>query len=61
MIQENKIPKYTQKEVLTILSISQSTLYRIRRDNGLLTKKVKRRYTEEEIEMLSDLIISQYN
>lgn len=61
MINESKLPKYTQKEVLNKLCISQSTLYRIRKENNILTKKVKRRYTEEEIEMLSDLIISQYN
>lgn len=61
MIKENQIPKYTQKEVLGLLKISQSTLYRLRKDNGLLTKVVKRRYTEKEIEELGKLILKQYN
>ena len=60
MIQESKIPKYTQKDVLRILQISQATLYRLRKKNGLLTKNVKRRYTEEEIEEISNIIINQY-
>ena len=46
MIQENKIPKYTQKDVLRIMQISQATLYRLRKKNNLLTKNVKRRYTD---------------
>ena len=61
MINESKLPKYTQKEVLNKLCISQSTLYRIRKENNILTKKVKRRYTEEEIEELGKIIIEQYN
>ncbi len=60
MIQENKIPKYTQKDVLRIMQISQATLYRLRKKNNLLTKNVKRRYTEEEIEMLGVLLLEQY-
>jgi len=60
MIQESKIPKYTQKDVLRIMQISQATLYRLRKKNGLLTKNVKRRYTEEEIEEISNIIINQY-
>jgi predicted DNA-binding transcriptional regulator AlpA len=60
MINERRLPKYTQKEVLAKLCISQSTLYRIRKEHNLLTKKVKRRYTEEEIEELGEIIIEQY-
>lgn len=61
MIDEKRIPKYTQKDVLRILQISQTKLYRLRKDNGLLTKVVKRRYTEKEIEELGKLILKQYN
>lgn len=57
---EKKIPKYTQKDVLRILQISQSTLYRLRKQNGLLTKNVKRRFTQEEIEEISEIIIKKY-
>ncbi|MEA5099932.1 MAG: hypothetical protein VB011_05360 [Bacteroidales bacterium] len=61
MIQESKIPKYTQKDVLRIMQISQATLYRLRKKHGLLTRNVKRRYTEEEIEMLGELLLEQYS
>ena len=61
MLDEKRLPIYTQKEVLSKLCISQSTLYRIRKENNLLTNKVKRRYTEEEIEELGKMIIEQYN
>ncbi|MCK9322052.1 MAG: hypothetical protein M0P32_08640 [Bacteroidales bacterium] len=59
MIQESKIPKYTQKDVLRIMQISQATLYRLRKKHGLLTKNVKRRFTEEEIEEISNIIINE--
>jgi len=61
MLDEKRLPIYTQKEVLNKLCVSQSTLYRIRKENNLLTNKVKRRYTEEEIEELGKIIIEQYN
>lgn len=61
MLDEKRLPIYTQKEVLNKLCISQSTLYRIRKQNNILTRKVKRRYTEEEIEELGKIIIEQYN
>jgi len=57
---EKILPKYTQKDVLNILKISQTFLYKIRKENGLLTKKVKRRYSGEEIEELGRLILKQY-
>ncbi|MDD2488498.1 MAG: hypothetical protein PHD62_03435 [Bacteroidales bacterium] len=57
---ERKIPKYRQKDVLNILQISQPTLYRLRKENGLLTPIIKRRFTEEEIEELSLLIVNKY-
>jgi len=60
MINESKIPKYTQKDVQRILQISQTTLYRLRKDNGLLTPNVKRRFTEQEIEELGTLMLKQY-
>ncbi|HBN05052.1 MAG TPA: hypothetical protein DD434_04580 [Bacteroidales bacterium] len=60
MINERKLPKFTLKEVLIELKISQTTLYRLRKENGLLTQKVKRRYSEEEIEMLGDLLMEKY-
>lgn len=60
MIDEKRIPKYTQKDVLRILQISQTKLYRLRKENGLLTLVVKRRYTEEEIEQIGNLILNQY-
>lgn len=60
MINERKIPKYTQKDVQRILQISQTTLYRLRKDNGLLTPNVKRRFTEQEIEELGTLMLKQY-
>lgn len=60
MINERKIPKYTQKDVQRILQISQTTLYRLRKENGLLTPNVKRRFTEQEIEELGTLMLKQY-
>ena len=60
MINESKIPKYTQKDVQMILQISQTTLYRLIKDNGLLTPNVKRRFTEQEIEELGTLMLKQY-
>lgn len=60
MINEKILPKFTQKEVLNRLNISQSTLYRLRKENGLLTKKVKRRYSEEDIERLGKMLMKRY-
>jgi len=60
MLNERKIPKYTQKDVQRILQISQTTLYRLRKENGLLTPNVKRRFTEQEIEELGALMLNQY-
>ncbi len=59
-MEENLLPKYTLKDVLNILQISQTTLYKLRKENGLLTKKVKRRYCAKEIEELGRLILKQY-
>lgn len=56
IIQNKKIPRYTQKDVLRELQISQSTLYRLRKEFGLLTQVKKRRYTLEEIEEIAELI-----
>lgn len=60
MLDERKIPKYTQKDVLRIMQISQTSLYRLRKENGLLTQNVKRRFTEEEIEELGKIIVNKY-
>ncbi|MDY0053409.1 MAG: hypothetical protein RBR79_02005 [Bacteroidales bacterium] len=60
IIQNKKIPRYTQKDVLRELQISQSTLYRLRKEFGLLTQVKKRRYTLEEIEEIAELIINKY-
>lgn len=59
-MEEENLPKYSMKDVLNKLQISQSTLYRIRKENGLLTKKVKRRYTQKEIEELGRMILLRY-
>lgn len=61
MLNERQIPKYTQKDVQRILQISQTTLYRLRKDNGLLTTVVKRRFCEEEIEALGKVLLEKYN
>lgn len=60
-MKEEKLPKYSMKEVLNILNVSQSTLYRIRKKNGLLTSHIKRRYSEQEVEELGMLILNNYN
>lgn len=60
-MRQDRLPKYTLKEVCNILKISQTTLYRIRKENGLLTKVVKRRYCEQEIEELGKIILDRYN
>lgn len=60
IIQNKKTPRYTQKDVLRELQISQSTLYRLRKEFGLLTQVKKRRYTLEEIEEIAELIINKY-
>ncbi|MFV0500942.1 MAG: hypothetical protein ACK5MH_05040 [Bacteroidales bacterium] len=60
IIENKKIPRYTQKDVLRELQISQSTLYRLRKEFGLLTQVKKRRYTLEEIEEIAELIINKY-
>ena len=46
--------------MLRIMQISQATLYRLRKENGLLTQNVKRRFTEEEIEEIGKIIVNKY-
>ena len=59
IIQNKKIPRYTQKDVLRELQISQSTLYRLRKEFGLLTQVKKRRYTLEEMDKMGELLLCE--
>ncbi|MDR0971197.1 MAG: helix-turn-helix domain-containing protein [Bacteroidales bacterium] len=51
---DKKIPIYTVDDVLKILGISPSTLWRLKRKAGIKTEKHKRktRYSEEELNLL---------
>jgi hypothetical protein len=58
MNQENDFPIYCVKEVIAILKISSSSLFRIRKEAGLKTPSNKRktRYTLSEIKLLAEYI-----
>ena len=57
---KEKFQNTHKKDVLRIMQISQATLYRLRKENGLLTQNVKRRFTEEEIEEIGKIIVNKY-
>ena len=42
-MKEEKLPKYSMKEVLNILNVSQSTLYRIRKKEWITNKPYKKK------------------
>lgn len=58
MTNENDFPIYCVKEVIDMLKISSSTLFRLRKEAGLKTPENKRktRYTLSEIKLLAEYI-----